>query len=552
MPITDDEIRDYIDKIAASNVLGRSPRKLFLLEYLIKSELDGRGEALKAYSIGLDVFDKPNDFDPSIDSSVRVEIGRLRTAIALFEASDIAQSTLKVDIPVGTYRPLIRRREEPAKVTQTVVADAPQRAHSFPFFRMALAIMTCIGALTFGIVTILNHDPYQSESNEDFAITLNIEDFKGTEVGKEISSIVKGSFLNNSVVRILDQDSASPTEDSYVFSGRVSDFEGYLRVSAELADLATNKIVWNHVFQVKQDADLQTEIDAQLSSELYTRLFGAAKKSLEARNPKDLTPQQLFILATWVSGPAENSLAWEEKRVDLMKIALSKTPDFGLAHSVLADKYGFLANVYESWDRPEVLELSKTHANRAAELLPLDANVMFNVAQSHWHAGRHAESQRTFVRVTELDPGNSLARFFAHVVPYWCNEVPDDVMNWAITFDENLSSDDPIRWIILTWIATMHTNRGEYELGLEAATRAAQIFQVGYTYMARAMLLNKLGLRSAAAEVIHQQQKNWPGIGPEHFSSSTVPRLCSQNPDPHTFIADYTELSEAMVGKLDR
>jgi len=105
------DIDAYIAQVEASAVLGRSKRRIRLLRHLIRSEVLGQGDRLKAYSIGLDIFGKPSEFDPSSDSVVRVEMGRLRTALASFEASDFAETRIVVDIPVGTYRPTVELRD---------------------------------------------------------------------------------------------------------------------------------------------------------------------------------------------------------------------------------------------------------------------------------------------------------------------------------------------------------------------------------------------------------------------------------------------------------
>jgi hypothetical protein len=97
----------------------------------------------------------------------------------------------------------------------------------------------------------------------------------------------------------------------------------------------------------------------------------------------------------------------------------------------------------------------------------------------------------------------------------------------------------------------MHTNRGEYDLALDAITKAAKIFQVGYTYMAHAMLLNKAGWPDAAAAIIRRQREHWPLIGAERYGSSTIPRLCLEQPSPEKFIADYAELTEAVEPLLE-
>jgi len=547
--VSEEELCEYLDKVADSNLLGRGVRRSALLEYLIRAEVNNEGDKIKAYSIGLDVFDKAKDFDPTTDSSVRVEVGRLRTAIALFEASEWADTAIKVEIPLGTYQPEITKRQDildqkdAASQADDSALPAPPAQTRPPF--KPLAIM--LGLVATLLIAGLSVAWWRSSSAVTGPpILLTVEEFGGNAIGKELSILVKHSFSNNSVVNLMDEIPGRADDRHFVVRGNVTESKDFFWVSVELANLLTHQVVWNHVFQLDETGNLQGELDKKLNGELETRLIGAAKVLLEQRDVADLTPEQLFILGTWVSGPAVSTLEWETERVTLMKLALSKDPDFGPAHSVLADKYGFLANVHPDWDTEKILELSRYHAERATELAPLDSNAMFNVAQSYWHAGRHTDSQRIFSRVTELDSGNSLARFFAVVVPHWCSEVPDDVMTWALDFDAGLSSDDPIRWIVLTWIATLHTNRQEYNLALQAAMDASQIFQVGYTYMAHAMLLNKVGQPNAANRAIERQVSNWPGIKVEHYSSSTIPRLCTEQPNAKRYINDYLELEKAM------
>lgn len=547
--ITENDIRQYLDRIAESGALGRGARRPSLLEYLLRAEASGEGDKIKAYSIGVDVFDKPDDFDPTLDSSVRVEVGRLRTAIALFEAGEFADTAIELDIPVGTYRPKITRRETvgKAEVDAPSLEQPPQPVESTtPSARFGRASLV-LAALTLLLgASVYYYGGISAVTDADLPISLTVEDFGGDSLGKELSILVKDSFANNKIVAITGPDPRKIGDGHFLMRGNVTKFDDFHLVSVELTDTNSSQIVWNHVFELKAGHNLKGEVDSKLNGELETRLLGAAKVRLEDRNLDELTPQQLFILATWVSGPAKSSLEWETGRVDLMKRALALDPDFGPAHSVLADKYGFLANVHPDWDTAENLELSRFHAERAAELAPLDANVMFNVAQSHWHAGRHIESQRVFRRVTELDSGNSLARFFAIVVPYWCDEVPPDIMEWAIKFDESLSRDDPIRWIVLTWISTLHTNRGEYDLALKAATDAARIFQVGYTYMLHAMLLHKAGYTEIARKTVEWQFSNWPGISVDHYATSTIPRLCREQARPTAFLDDYKQLQVAI------
>lgn len=561
--MSDVEIDEFLEGVAVSKVLGRSVRRVELLEYIIRTEAKGEGDKLKAYAIGLDVFGKDEDFDPTSDSIVRVEIGRLRTALALFEASEFATTTLRVDIPVGTYRPTFSKRTLLADGGNTSVPaakDAPEPqspdddARPPRARRRVPAVLLIAAVILFAVVGLVWFDPVDNQEDQSFSqypITLNVNEFTGIGLATNITQLIKAGFSGNSIVKLLEVEEIRPGSTHFVIKGHVSNYNNEPLVHVELTNTDVNRVVWIRTFGLPEGMGLEEAIDLTVIGELQTRLLGSAKETLENKELAELSAEELFLLATWVSGPAVSSAKWETERVAMMILALEKKPDYGLAHSVLADKYSFLANVYEPWDTPENRDLAVFHAQRAVELSPLDANAMFNVAQSLWHAGRMKESQRIFQRVTELDGGNSLARLFSVVVPFWCDDVPDDVMNFAIDFDDQLSPDDPIRWIVLTWIATLHTNRGEYDLALEAATDASRIFQVGYTYMAHAMLLNKAGRTMDAIHVIKRQQYNWPGVRPKHYSEVTVPRQCHERLDAKVFEANYQDLTDSTLGKIE-
>lgn len=544
--IDEDEVKQYLTAITASGAFGRSERRLKLLDYLLRAELADEGARIKAYSIGVDVLGKPADFDPASDSSVRVEVGRLRTAIALFEAGNVGDTKIKVDIPVGNYRPVISRRDKTGPVEPTPPdnqtdpqTDKTPKSMAFPKV-LALGCIAAIVVVMLGAVYTAWHNSHQKNIQQP--VSLTIAEFTGEDLGKELSALVRNSFLNNQLITLTTVGSDRLTNIHFVVTGHVVSLEAEHLVTVELTNTENGQIVWNNVLRIDADKNVRDEVDRKINGELETRLLGAVKVLLEDRPFARLTPQELFILGTWVSGPAKSTLAWEAERVTLMKRALAMDPDFGPAHSVLADKYGFLANVHPDWDTEENLQLSRFHAERALELLPLDANVMFNVAQSYWHAGRVEDSEQAFRRVIELDSSNSLARFFSIVMPYWCTDVPDDVMQQALAFDQGLSRDDPIRWIVLTWVATLHANRGEYTAALQATTSATQIFQNAYTYMLHAVLLNKAGEPTLARQVIERQIPHWPGSSADHYVGSTLPRLCDEKASLHPLTEDFRAL----------
>jgi hypothetical protein len=61
------------------------------------------GVALKEYQIATEVFGRAAEFDPQLDSLVRVQAGRLRSKIAEYYASEGAEDPILVELPKGTY-----------------------------------------------------------------------------------------------------------------------------------------------------------------------------------------------------------------------------------------------------------------------------------------------------------------------------------------------------------------------------------------------------------------------------------------------------------------
>jgi hypothetical protein len=95
--------RGQIEKLLNSHALHGSESLCKLLRYLADHALDHPGASPKEYQIATEVFGRPSDFDPHLDSTVRVQAGRLRGKLAEYYASEGADDQILVDFPRGTY-----------------------------------------------------------------------------------------------------------------------------------------------------------------------------------------------------------------------------------------------------------------------------------------------------------------------------------------------------------------------------------------------------------------------------------------------------------------
>jgi hypothetical protein len=102
--VTDAEPRLVeIDRLVNSHTLHGSESLCKLLRYLADHAIRRPGVALKEYQIATEVFGRPSDFDPQLDSLVRVQAGRLRSKIAEYYSSEGTDDPIVVELPKGTY-----------------------------------------------------------------------------------------------------------------------------------------------------------------------------------------------------------------------------------------------------------------------------------------------------------------------------------------------------------------------------------------------------------------------------------------------------------------
>ncbi len=98
-----DAVRVQLDRILASPGFANADRLSRFLRFVVERTLDGEGDQLKEYRLGTEVFDRPTDYDPRLDSIVRVEARRLRSKLAeYFEGPGRADPVL-IRVEKGGY-----------------------------------------------------------------------------------------------------------------------------------------------------------------------------------------------------------------------------------------------------------------------------------------------------------------------------------------------------------------------------------------------------------------------------------------------------------------
>jgi hypothetical protein len=139
-------LHSQIEKLNHSNILHGSESLCKLLKYLGEHSLDSPGTSLKEYQIATEVFGRPADFDSRVDSTVRVQTGRLRSKLAEYYSGDGALDRLVIEIPKGAYsltyhlRPPVEALPLPAPPRIAAATAPPQRSYPLSWFFLSIVI----------------------------------------------------------------------------------------------------------------------------------------------------------------------------------------------------------------------------------------------------------------------------------------------------------------------------------------------------------------------------------------------------------------------------
>ena len=102
------------------------------LRYVVERSLAGEGDKVKEYAIGIDVFGRNSDYDPRLDSIVRVEARRLRSKVDESYAGAGREDPVVIRLRRGSYVPVFEQRttETPVPVPAAATTADPSKSRA--------------------------------------------------------------------------------------------------------------------------------------------------------------------------------------------------------------------------------------------------------------------------------------------------------------------------------------------------------------------------------------------------------------------------------------
>lgn len=217
-PSIGDARAELVERIVASPLFVSSPRLCNLLTYICELALTGRANEISEIKIGVALFGRAPDYDPSADGIVRSHASRLRQRLEKYFSEDGRDEALRVSIPKGGYVPVFEPRtsavqpsdDVPAhpSVEQTslaIAAEAPAFRAGSGYLRLTMWILSLALVLACGTIGYLVVHAHRS--TEVHSASIAAHPLWGRFVGQDQSTMVVCSDAGLTVLQILSRHS---------------------------------------------------------------------------------------------------------------------------------------------------------------------------------------------------------------------------------------------------------------------------------------------------------------------------------------------------------
>ena len=120
----DRTIREQLRCVLDSSLFIQAERLGRFLKFVVDETLDGRAARLNQYVIAIDVFDRDESFDPTVDAIVRVEARRLRSKLLEYYDELGCDDPIRILLPKRGYAARFQFRSATDSSASSAKADS--------------------------------------------------------------------------------------------------------------------------------------------------------------------------------------------------------------------------------------------------------------------------------------------------------------------------------------------------------------------------------------------------------------------------------------------
>jgi TolB-like protein/Flp pilus assembly protein TadD len=427
-------VRGELRRVLQSRSFRQVDRLQRFLSFIVEETLAGRGDKLKEYPVGVDVFGKDSSFDPRMDPIVRVQARRLRIRLASYYQEEGQNDEVVIELPKGGYGPVFRRSESTAPPKKPLGAALVSR----------------------NTVMVLPFADHSGSADLDYVC-------KGLT-----QEIIYGLSKVESVVVVsrdqsFDSRGAESTPSAaIVVSGSVRKSRDVLRITTHLTDAVRGCYLWSDAIDRKRDdvLTIQAEVAQEVVQAVRQQFLGGHHNGGK-RPTENLAALNLYLQGRYhLSQRTEQGL---RKALEFFDKAILEDPQLAQAYAGLGDAHGLLAH-YGVAAPANVWTKAASNATQA--VLLDDESAEAHTSLAHVRSTQDwdwAGAEREFKRAISLNPRYATAH---HWFAVSCL-APLGRLEEALEELLLAQALDPVSSIIARDIAVLHYYLRDFEMAME-------------------------------------------------------------------------------------
>jgi len=280
------QIRAQQDRILASKGFSGSKRQSAFFGFIVNAALEGQTDRLKEFTLGIEVFEKDESFDPSIDSIVRVEASRLRTKLSEYYVGAGKADSVRIDVPKGHYVPVF---------SLVNVPKAKSMLQQNLNMWIGFAVTTLIVVFVFSIFKFETSVKNQFVSPPSSIAVIPLRDwsrkpeehFSNAVTHALISSLAESGTLQvtslTSVIRFKNTETSiseigRALSVAYILEGGVIRDGERVRITARLIQTDSDEQIWAKTIDRDYSAllSMQTDVANTIATQVFDEMLPKA------------------------------------------------------------------------------------------------------------------------------------------------------------------------------------------------------------------------------------------------------------------------------------
>ena len=444
-----------LERVLKSDEFKRSVRLSSFLRYVVEKSLQNSSGDLKGYTIGIDVFGKPDGFDPDTDASVRVEAVRLRKALALYYHESGKKDQVIITIPKGSYKPQFLKNPEKRKgllYKGVLVIVVLALVLTGMFVRHLLLSGSTAISPDVPLVAVL---PFHQIGGEGISEGFTYKLIKNLTRFNTLKALNIESVSGYENWQGRSADIGKELNANYVIEGTVRRNQGKLDVVVRILDTQKTTYVWTYQQQHEQIAESLGELQENITGEISSQIgspYGIIQnieqdrvsymdgpeiapykcilsyyaycnnKSIEGHKrvkvcleeivKKDPQNSDVWAYLSWIYGnelryghnPTGSKEDIKNRSLDAAQKSLEASPENPRAHQYFANAALLMGN----------MPLTKSHIKMSVALNPYDSEILADAAWNYGQMGEWEKSKYYGERSIAINLGH--ARWYHGIV----------------------------------------------------------------------------------------------------------------------------------------